>query len=517
MKKHEENENGLLEHAHPRAPENPFNPDEHEVAPAPSVVADAASRSHHGVVREATPRKIGREEEAKLALEHTEISRATGWLLTLAFLCTIFVVPLVQSFLEVRDNLVAREKEQQSRQVAAAGVLPHAFDALQELPTREQFEKVSNWREMWALLPHADRLKLHETTLEEESFLANWLLPRMSGVLLPAGVGGEKVILGRRDASGRQWLFYKPDVDYLIGKGFLDPSIQSVRKRAGDASEASVQANPGLAIMDFQKQLATRNIELILMPVPVKPMLEAEHLIASNEIKFADLQNPSYSQFLQSLKKNGIPVFDPTPILRAKKAKNGQSQFLHSDTHWTPDAMQAVARSLAEYLNARIAFSGARREYSRRKQKLQNEGDITAMLSLPDNQRYFEKQEVNIAPVFEGHGRLWQSDKNAELLLLGDSFCNIYTQAGMGWGEGAGFAPQLSRFLKRPVDAVVVNAGGSFASRQRLIGEVQREAMRLQNKKVVVWEFSMRDLSVGDWKILPLPPDAKPKMPAKGK
>jgi alginate O-acetyltransferase complex protein AlgJ len=504
-----QSEDGLLEHQHKRATENPFNPDGHNPAPTPALIEEAASQSYHGVVREETSRKIGREEEAKLALEHTEISRATGWVLTLAFVLTIFSVPLIQSFLEVRENLAAREQETKNAQAVAPGVLPHAFDALQELPTRNQVEKVSNWREAWSLLPDADRLKTHEDTLEAESFLTKWMLPRVSGVLLSAGVGNEQVVLGQRDARGHQWLFYKDDVDYLAGQGFLDPALRRERERAGNASAPAVQPEPLRAILDFQKQLATRNIRLIVMPTPVKPMLEAEHLIAREDEKTTPMQNPSYSQFMQSLEESGVLIFDPTPILQTRKNKNRQSQFLPSDTHWTPDAMQAVARGLAELLEREIPFSGVQREYSHHRRTVENLGDIAAMLTLPENQSFVSAQKIQIEPIFDARGAKWQSDKNAELLLLGDSFCNVYTLAGMGWGEGAGFAPQLSRFLKRPVDAVIVNAGGSHSSRQRLIGEMQRDTSRLQNKKVVVWEFSMRDLLSGDWKILPLPSFSK--------
>jgi alginate O-acetyltransferase complex protein AlgJ len=509
MKPHDKNEDGLLEHRHEDVSENPFNPDEHEALPTPALVEEAASESHHGVVREATPRKIGREEEARLALEHTRISRATGWFLTLVFILTIFSVPLIQSFLEVRENMAAREQAAKNGQGAATGVLPHAFDALQELPTRHQIENVSGWREAWSLLPDADRLKMHEETLAEESFLAKWLLPRISGVLLKAGVGNEQVILGRRDERGHQWLFYHPDVDYLTGQGFLDPALQRTRERSGIASKPAVQPDPLRAILDFQKQLAARNIQLVVMPVPVKPMFEDEHLVLRKDKTAAELQNPSYSQFTQSVRKSGILLFDPTPILRARKTQSGQSQFLPADTHWTPDAMQAVAQALAKFLEQEVHFSGAPREYSHQRRTAKNLGDTAAMLTLPENQNFVAPQKVHIEPVFDARGAKWQSDKRAELLLLGDSFCNIYTLAGMGWGEGAGFAPQLSRFLKRPADAVVVNAGGSHASRLRLIGEMQRDAFRLQNKKVVVWEFSMRDLLSGDWKILPLPPIQK--------
>jgi alginate O-acetyltransferase complex protein AlgJ len=75
----------------------------------------------------------------------------------------------------------------------------------------------------------------------------------------------------------------------------------------------------------------------------------------------------------------------------------------------------------------------------------------------------------------------------------------------MGWGEGAGFAEQLSYHLRRPLDRIVINAGGSHTTRQQLRRELARGKDRLAGKRLVIWQFAMRDLMEGDWKLLPLP------------
>jgi alginate O-acetyltransferase complex protein AlgJ len=91
------------------------------------------------------------------------------------------------------------------------------------------------------------------------------------------------------------------------------------------------------------------------------------------------------------------------------------------------------------------------------------------------------------------------------VLLLGDSFSNIYSLGAMGWGEGAGFPERLSAHLGRPVEAIVRNNDGAFATRQTLQKELASGTDRLRGKKVVVWEFAARELAFGNWKSLPLP------------
>jgi alginate O-acetyltransferase complex protein AlgJ len=54
--------------------------------------------------------------------------------------------------------------------------------------------------------------------------------------------------------------------------------------------------------------------------------------------------------------------------------------------------------------------------------------------------------------------------------------------------------------LGRPVDAIVRNGDGAWATRRRLADELARGRDRLAGKKVVVWEFAARELAVGNWK-----------------
>jgi len=430
--------------------------------------------------------KLGREEEAKLALEHTQISRGTGWLLTLAFLLTIFAVPLIQALFEVKEGRV---------------VLGGALDAARELPTWQQVKSVRSWQDAWALVPHADRFKTHEEKLEDDSVVAQWLLPRASSMLLRAGVGNEQVYLGATDSNGKRWLFHRPDVDYLAERGFNDPATLRQRERtAGEGASLNVYSI--LAISDFRRQLEARNIKLVLMPVPVKPMLEAEWLLPANPPLISNLQNVSYTPWLFSIVDQVVQTFEPTHLLHDRKIKTGEPQFLQTDTHWTPEAMQAVAESLADYING-SSFEGAIVAYHTRRQTITNIGDTARALSLLDYSQF--SQTVTIEQVLDSQNRLWQPDPSAEVLLLGDSFSNIYSMPELGWGQGAGLGAQLSRYLKRPVDSIIVNAGGASTSRQRLAQELRSNPERLKNKKVVIWQFSMRDLAFGDWKIVPLP------------
>ena len=69
----------------------------------------------------------------------------------------------------------------------------------------------------------------------------------------------------------------------------------------------------------------------------------------------------------------------------------------------------------------------------------------------------------------------------------------------MGWGTSAGLVEQLSFALGRPVDRMVQNDAGSYATREML---ARAEPQRLAPKRVVVYQFAARELAFGDWRLI---------------
>ena len=179
----------------------------------------------------------------------------------------------------------------------------------------------------------------------------------------------------------------------------------------------------------------------------------------------------------------------------------------------TPEAMQAVAADLAAAIAPMLSPSV--RQYTHTAVSVTNLGDVAAMLRLPEDQRLYAAETVTIQRVAE-RGHRWQSDPSAEVLLLGDSFCNIYSLDAMGWGGQAGFAEQLAFALQRPVDAIVRNDAGAYATRELLMDELASNPERLAGKRIAVWAFAERELSVGDWKLLTLRTGAPEEREASG-
>jgi hypothetical protein len=311
------------------------------------------------------------------------------------------------------------------------------------------------------------------------------------------GQGNEKVYRGRAG-----WLHFRPSIDYAVGPGFLEEWRLKKRRDSGNEYTEPPQPDPRKAIIEFHHQLAERGITLVLMPVPPKPTINPEQFIQIHTPRHRIAQNPSYTQFISEVRAAGITVFDVTPVLEEAYQFSGLPQYLETDTHWDAGAMEFVARRLVQFLEKETGLKSGEDLYARRAIKVSNMGDIATMLRLTDAQEVYRKQQISIRQVYDQRsGGLWVPSRSSELLVLGDSFSNIFSMPEMGWGEAAGFVEQVSYYLQRPVDCIVQNDAGAYATRAELAKQLRRDSDRLAGKKVVVWEFSARELAVGDWKM----------------
>jgi alginate O-acetyltransferase complex protein AlgJ len=234
-------------------------------------------------------------------------------------------------------------------------------------------------------------------------------------------------------------------------------------------------------------------------------MIYPEKLAARFESNSNPLYNPSQAALIAELESACVTVYDAAPLLFALKSELPKGSYLETDTHWTPTAMQRSAAQLAELINSKVNFDNpANSEWTLTPENITRHGDIFDMLKLPDSQNFYKPESATVQRVTASEGNDWRAAADAEVLLLGDSFVNIYSLDGMGWGKSAGFAEHLSAALKRPLDRISLNDNGSFATRQELATDLARGNDRLANKKVVVWEFAAREFASGDWKAIPL-------------
>jgi hypothetical protein len=438
------------------------------------------------------PPHLTREEQAKIEIGQTESTHAINLFLTGILVTLLLAVPVVESLQQWRTTrgrpvcagimrLFPTSAELWA--VAAVPGVRAKFDQLRQLNNR--------------ILRDIGR---YETDLKEGSVFVRTLIPPLQILITGFLRGGtEEAYLGREG-----WLFYRRDVDSVMGRGFLDPQVLAHRAAGGTELKAPPQPDPVQGIVHFRDQLAARGIELIVVPVPVKPTLHPEKFTARYRGRPDPVHNASYAEFRRRLEAARVHVLDPASALMANRSPEAPPLCLATDTHWTPVAMERVAGMIADTIRKTVQLPEAQSMAIRvAEQFLTHTGDIAGMLKLPSGHPLTRPESVTIRQVLVGNG-FWRPDPRADVLLLGDSFANIYSLEALGWGESAGLAEQLSLALGRPVDALRRNDAGAWATRDMLARELAQGHDRLAGKRVVVWEFAARELAAGDWKLIPL-------------
>lgn len=424
-----------------------------------------------GIAARAPPGRADRpsETDLKQGIIHTRVTRPVAWSMAAAFLALIASVPVAQAVAEWRR-----------------GGAVQAVDVYRRAPTQSALHR-------------------YEDELERASIPRSWSRPRVQAVLTGRlGFGSDTVVAGRGAGwRANGWLFYGPGVRYVAGPGFLDPRLQSQRRKAAlDEGEPEVHPDPRPAVLDFHRALAARGVRLVLLPVPDKTTLQSAQLAGRRFAArgpAAAPNNADFARFVAELRGQGVDVFDPTP---AAFGPDDPPRFLSQDTHWSPAWMRRVAGALADHLRAADG-SGPPAQGGRwkvRAAEVSRVGDLVDLLGLPPGQALYAPQAVAVEQVTDPLGSPWQPRADADVLLLGDSFCNVFSAGEMGWGDSAGFAEHLSLALGRDVDLIARNDNGAYATRAMLARELAAGRDRLAGKRVAVWEFAARELAVGDWR-----------------
>ena len=426
---------------------------------------------------------LRRHEDARREIGHTTVSRRIAWMLAGCFIGLLGVPGAAQL-------------------LSGAGIAVGGPSALTSPAPDGLVGRIFTTNRQW--LAAAQRI---EDAVGERSLVVETLRPVAQSVL--TGVLGAGTELAY--PVGQGWLFYGPDLKYVTGKEFLATRQLERRATSGDTVTRPPEPDPRPAILALDRSLAARDIQLIVMPTPVKPTVEFGRLSEGGDETL--IENGSYAPLVDALRARGVLVFDAGTAIREARETLTGPLYLATDTHWRPETMEVVARRLAEFIADHVQLAPASIGLQTAGSEVTNRGDIVPLLGLASNARLYPAETVLIRRVTAG-GEPWRRDPNADILLLGDSFTNVFSVRTMGWGESAGLAEHLSLALDRPIDRISQNDDGAHASRTLLATELRRGQDRLDGKRVVILQFANRELAFGDWPIIDirtaLRPDGSP-------
>ena len=427
----------------------------------------------------APPSHSSREEQALIEIRATRISGPGSVTLVLALLAVIAVGSVLES---------ARARRGEA--TAFAGGAP--------IPTPRIF--LETWKSAGPLAANRE-LREGISGLEErlgrESALSAALRPSAQTALARyLGYGNSQVVVGKQG-----WLFFRTAFDYLTGHPFLSER-ELARRRSPGNRYAVLEPDPVPGLVQLRDELASRGIELVFFPVPVKAQVHPERLVRPGGSGRTArpgglaLENPSFPELVRRLGESGVPVYDALPELRAA-ALAGEQLYLATDTHWNARGMRVAADGLARFL-ARETALPARPPAGLRRRSIdyEFEGDLTRLLGAGVGDKIFPDERLALDEIL-GLGEVPYSvamPSDSDVLLLGDSYSLVFSS--LAGGRTASFAEQLAFALDRPVRRNSKVAANNLSDR---VHWLRLDPELLAGVRVVVYEVTARTLSSGDW------------------
>jgi len=253
--------------------------------------------------------------------------------------------------------------------------------------------------------------------------------------------------------------------------------------------------DPLSAIVDFDRQLAARGIELLFVPVPTKLAIYPEMLAGLPLSRTLDrLDGPSES-LRRALERAGVETVDLFADFTAARAPDPDYLYLATDSHWSPRGSLLAARAVAAALRRLGVTSSEARGSCGGEPALERapiRGDLAELLPAGRVERELVLFRTAVGP----SGPRGTGGDRPGILVLGDSHLAVWR------ARKSGFVDQLEAQICEPLDEIAVQAGGATASRRRLT----RHPELLAGKKAVVWVVSTRLYVSGPpWARVPLP------------
>ena len=264
----------------------------------------------------------------------------------------------------------------------------------------------------------------------------------------------------------------------------------------------------------FNRQLAERGIDLIVVPVVSQVVLHA-HKLVPGKIQPGDDIWPAYTQILIDLLEDGIEVIDLQGPFAEHLAKNPNDDPLNLfDHHWSSTGRSLGARLVADrlqrYAFIRDAAAGKRQFSSVEVDGLTVPDTYLSANSLGQDQvpslnmpaTLTETQILYNGAPLDTTGSL--RDRINPLLILGDSQALFRGATGQKKERvelvGSNFAEHLSREVGFPVPHRAENGGANFMPRRY----AERWIHEPKQPRVIVMAMVMDQL-LRDWAAIPLP------------
>jgi alginate O-acetyltransferase complex protein AlgJ len=269
------------------------------------------------------------------------------------------------------------------------------------------------------------------------------------------------------------FLFFRGSLNYLT---------------SGELRQQENNRNPYPAIVDYQKQLRAKGIDLLFVIVPTKAEILPDKISDSAPKPDGPYVTPYTRKLMLELTEACVEVVDLLPAFI--EAREGDEPiYMKQDTHWTDRGLRLAARIIADRIKQYPWFGQVCDRpisYTVREVTFTRGGDIRGM--LPDEEKIaYRPMKLSGQQVLKPDGSFYEDDKSSPIVVMGDSFCGVYQREEP---KHAGISAHIAKEIGMPVDLIMAYGSGP-GIRKRL---ARRGASAISEKKLVIWMTAARDL-----------------------
>lgn len=296
------------------------------------------------------------------------------------------------------------------------------------------------------------------------------------------------------------WLYLVPELRAMTVGPFWGKQAAAVSR-----ANNSKYADPLAAIVDFDRQLKTAGIQLLVVPVPAKASVYPEKL--STLVKVGREASPPrldpfHQEFHRVLRQQGVRLVDLLPVFLKRRDDRAGPLYCRTDSHWSGRGVAVAAATILDTLkNAAWRKRLPRFKSVAETRAVTITGDLARMQNLDDPVTESLPLTFVGTPGKNGKPRPVPISRSSPVLVMGDSHTLVFHDPTL-FAQGAGFPDHVAAGLGIRIDLVGVRGSGATATRITLL----RRRDNLEGKKLVIWCFSMREFteSFSGWRKVPV-------------
>lgn len=314
-------------------------------------------------------------------------------------------------------------------------------------------------------------------------------------------VGDSNILVEAREG----WLFVKGELSYLAAGSYVGENAPHANPKAPPD-----RANPVPAIVDFSRRLEERNIDLYIVPIPVRPAIYPESVLGSERFTHPDgvpNLDGALRELISVLRKENVRVIDLAPLFLMHRSNPEQRAiFCPSDAHWTPFGISLAAQALASEIRDRPWYESIpKQKFRHHWRDREHSGNLYSLLK-DETGRIREPDVVQARKITKKTGDrpriVPMQNPGSPVVIIGDS-----NAVWWKWQRFSSSLPQQLAFeLGFPVDVLSTKGGGANETRLNLARRLRAEPEYLQGKRAVIWVFSARSFTNEDqgWILIPI-------------